>query len=107
MPNAKPKNTPGDQADPARHQLLRVDHDRRERRGQDQADDHGQHRGPEQVGVRQQQRERQDAEDRAPDHVLAAEAIADRPAEDRAGGDRAEEHEQVELRGLHRDVELA
>ena len=29
----------GDHADPARHQLLRVDHDRREGRGQDQPDD--------------------------------------------------------------------
>ena len=34
----------GDHADLARHQLLRIDHDRRESRGQDQADDHGQQR---------------------------------------------------------------
>ena len=54
--------------------------------------------------MRQQQRERQHAEDRSPDHVLATDAIAQRPAEDRARGDGAEKHEEVQLRALDRDV---
>ena len=105
MPKASPKNKPEIGPDAAGHQLLRVDQMAGERRRQHQADDHGERSGPEQVGVRQQQRERQDAEDGAPDHVFAADAIADGTADDGARGDRAEKHEQVHLRGLHRDVE--
>ena len=48
----------GDQADASRHELLRVDDDRREGGREDQADHDGEHRGPEEIGVRQQQRER-------------------------------------------------
>ena len=84
----------GDHADLARQQFLRVDQDRRERGRQDQSDDHAEHTGPEQVDVRQQQRERQHAEDRYPDHVLAAEAVADRSADQRAERDRAEKVEK-------------
>ena len=90
----------------AGHQLLRVHHDGREGRGQDQADRHGEHAGPEQVRVRQQQREGQHAEDRNPDHVLAAQPVAERAAEDAAGRHRGQEHEQVQLGGAHRQVEL-
>ena len=50
------RRTARDHADLARHQLLRIDHDGREGRGHT-ADDHHQHRRPEQVGVRQHQRE--------------------------------------------------
>ena len=39
------------------NQLLRVHHDRRERRRQDQPDRHAQHAGPQQVRVRQRERE--------------------------------------------------
>ena len=45
-------------------------------------------------------RERQHAEDRDPDDELAAEAIADRPVGDGAGGDRREKHELADLRIL-------
>ncbi|CAM2158991.1 hypothetical protein PT2222_50047 [Paraburkholderia tropica] len=94
-----------DHAHLARNQFLRVDEDRRERRGQHDADDHREHAGPEQVRVGQQQRERRDAQDRTPDHVLAADAVADRAADDRARGHGGEEHEQVHLRGLHGQME--
>ena len=47
-------------------ELLRIDDDRGKRRRQDQADHHGQNRRPEQVRVRQRQRERTDAENRSP-----------------------------------------
>jgi len=57
--------------------------------------------------VRQQQREGQHSQDRAPDDGLPAEAIAQRPAQDRASGDRAEKHEEVDLRRANRDVKLA
>jgi hypothetical protein len=44
-----------DQPDAAGHEVLRVNDDRGESREQNQPDDHGKHRRPEQVGVRQQQ----------------------------------------------------
>ncbi len=56
--------------------------------------------------MRQQQRERQCAEDRDPDHVAPADAVTDRPAEERAGRHRAEEQEQIELRALGRHAEF-
>src|ERR1700678_274985 len=105
-PEREAEEHPGDRTDLARQQLLRVHHDRRERRGEDQADHHRERAGPEQVGVRQQQRERQRAQDRKPDDVLAAEAVTKRTADDRPHGYRGDEHEQVELRDLHRHAEL-
>src|SRR5262245_49934186 len=56
--------------------------------------------------MRERERERQHTEDRDPDDVLATKPIADRSAEDRPGSDRAEENEEIDLRGAHRDVEL-
>ena len=50
-------------ADAARHELLGVDHDGRERRCQNHADDDGEDACPEQVCVGQHQRERQHADD--------------------------------------------
>ena len=70
MPNANPKNTPAIEPDASGHQLLRVDDDRRERGREDQPDDDRQHRRPEQIRVRQQQRKRQDAQNGYPDHYL-------------------------------------
>jgi hypothetical protein len=58
-------------------------------------------RGPEQIRVRQRQRERQDAENRAPDHVLPADPVAHRPANESPRGHSAQKHEQVDLRGSH------
>ena len=60
----------------------------------------------EQAGIGQRQRERQRAEDREPDDVFAAEAIAERSAEERAGRVGGEEDEEIELRRLGRDAEL-
>ena len=64
-----------------------------------------QHDRRDQADMGQDQRERQDAEDRGPDHVLAAEAVADRPADQGADRDANEEHEEEDLRGLHRHAE--
>jgi len=93
--------------DPAGDELLRVHEDRGERRREDQSDRYGQDAGPEQVGERQREGEREHAEDGSPDHPLRADPIADRPAENRPRGDRAKEHEQVQLRARHRDAEAA
>ena len=79
----------GDQADAAGKQLLRVDDDGRERRGEDQADRDRQHGRPEQVHVRQNERERKHAQDRDPDHRLEAEPIADGAAAKSSGRDGA------------------
>ena len=81
----KTKEDAGHSSDATRHKFLREDHDGRERRREDQADDDGQDLCPEQVRVWQQQGERQRAEDRHPDHVLAPDAIAHRPADERPG----------------------
>ena len=48
-----------------------------------------------------------DAEDRPEDHLAAADAVADRSADDRARRDGAEEQEQVDLRALHRELKAA
>ena len=105
MPNARPKKRPGDGADVAGHELLRVDDDRREGRREDQPDDRAQHAVHGQVRVGQREGERQHAENRSPDHVLAPDTVTDRAAEHRAGRHRAEKHEQVQLRAAHRHVE--
>src|SRR6185295_15824375 len=86
-----------DQADAARHQLLRVDDDGGEGRREDQADDDREDLRPEQVRVWQREREREHAEDRNPDHELPAEAVADRAAKDGAGGDGAQENKEIDL----------
>ena len=101
----EPEEEPRNQTHTSRHQFLRVDEDGREGRRQDHADDHAQHACPEQVDVRQRQAERQHAEDRSPDDVFPADPVADRTADERAGGHGREKHEQVQLRALHRDVE--
>ncbi len=96
----------GDHAHASGQQVLRIDQDGGERRGDDQPDQHRQHAGPEQAGVRQQQRERQRPEDGEPDHRLAAEPVADLAAGQRAQHHRGQEHEQADLRLLHRHLEL-
>jgi hypothetical protein len=70
-------------------------------------DDDHQRAGSEHIHVRQREHERCDAEYRHPDRVLAADPIADRAADQRAGRDGGEESEQVDLRGLHRQVKFA
>ena len=55
--------------------------------------------------MRQEQRERQHAEDRAPDHEFRSEPVGQRPAEEGAGRDRSQEDEQHHLGLLDRHVE--
>jgi hypothetical protein len=55
--------------------------------------------------MRQQQGERQGAQDGQPDHAAAADAVAQWAAEQRAGGDGAEEHEQMQLGLRHGHAE--
>ena len=104
-PNAKPKNRPGDRADLARHQLLRIDDDRREGRRQCNPMKTDMHPRPEQIRIGQRQREGQSAENREPDHVLASESVAEQSAREACRRRRGEEQEQIELRRLQRHVE--
>ena len=106
MPKARPKNKARDQTDLSRDQLLRVNQDGRKGRRENDADDHGEHAGPEKVCVRKRERKRRDAEDRNPDDELASVTVADRPAEDRADGDGKEKEEEMELRALDREMEF-
>src|SRR5450830_1730450 len=94
-------------ADLARHQFLREHQNCREGRRQDHADDDGQYASPEQVGIWQHQRERRHTQDRYPDHQFAADAVTDRAADHGADGDRKQEHEQMNLCILHRQLEFA
>jgi len=89
----------------ARHQFLRINQDRREGRGQHQADDDRQHAGKEQAGIGQDQGERQHAKDRAPNHVFAPDPVTHRSADQRADGNGRQEHKQMDLRALHGHVE--
>jgi hypothetical protein len=93
-----------DEADAPGDELLRVDEDGREGRRQHEADQHAERDGRVQAGPGKGERERHDAEDRAPDHPPRPDAIADGAAEDRPGGGRAQVHEQEELGGA--DVQV-
>ena len=61
---------------------------------------------PQEVRVRQSEREGQDAENGDPNHPFATDAIADRSSENGAGGNGRKEYEQVELRTANGYVEL-
>jgi len=104
-PNAKAEEYPRNHTDPARYEFLRVHNDGRERRGENEADRKRQRKGPLQVDVRQQQRERHRPDDREPDDALAAEAIAERTTQNRADRDRGEKRKEADLRIWNRDVE--
>src|ERR1700692_2270044 len=104
MPNANPKNTP--EIIPKRCGINSCANTMIDERRDNEADEHRQHRAGMQAGIGQRQRERQRTEDREPDHVFTAEAIAQRATEEGPGRVRSEEHEQIELRGLGRDAEL-
>ena len=86
--------------------LGRVHQDGREGARHDHADDDREHRRPEQVGERQQQRERHGAQDREPDDLAAAEAVAQVAADQRSHRLGHQEQEQQHLRDLHRDREF-
>ncbi len=96
---------PGDEADPAGHQLLGVDQDRREGRGEHQSDDDAEGRGPAQADVGQEQGEGQDPQDGGPDDPLAADAVADGPAQDGARGHGPQEQEEPHLGAADREAE--
>ena len=91
---------PGHGADSSWHQLLGVYQNRGKRGSEDQSDDDAQDAGPKQIGIRQDQGERQNAKNGAPDDQLAAELVAHRPAEKCPRRHRTEEQGQVELRAL-------
>ena len=100
-----PEEQSRDHSHTARNQFLRIDYDRRERRRENQADNHAQHACPEEVRIRQSQRKRKHAENRAPDHDLTPDAVSHRSADDRAHRHCAEEREQMQFRTLNRNME--
>ncbi len=101
----QPEHQAGHQPHAARHGLLRIHHQRGEGGRHHQPDHDGEHRRPRQAYMRQRQRERRHAQERDPDHRLAADAVAHRPARERARRHRREEQEQEHLARLHPHVE--
>ena len=95
-----------DQSEAVRHQFLREHDDRRRRRREDEADENCQHGACGKAGIGQRQRERQRPENGEPDDVFAAEAIAERPAEERTRCVGGKEDEEIELGCLHRHLKL-
>src|SRR5204863_155499 len=79
-----------DHAGAVGNQLLRVDDDGGKGRGENKTADGGQHGAPKEIRVRQRQGEGRDTEDRDPDDRLAADAIANRSADQGPGRDRGE-----------------
>src|SRR5262249_29897611 len=105
-PKGEAEKEAGDHADAAGQQLLRIDDDGREGGGDDEADDDAEHHRRGKADIRKRQREGESAEDRAPDHVLAAETVADRSADYHSDCAREEENEEINLRRGHRHAEL-
>src|ERR1700676_4491814 len=103
---SEPEKEPGDHADSSGNQILGVDQNRGKRRSQNQADDDGENGGPEQIDVRQEQAERQNAQNRDPDYVAAADAVAHRPADDGSGSHGSEKNEEMNLCVLRGDMEF-
>src|SRR5258708_2574345 len=77
----------------AGHEFLREYDDGRERRGQHESDDETQGTGPRQADERQKYRERRNAQDGCPNDALAADAVADGTAEERAERHREQKYE--------------
>ena len=103
----KPEEKPGDHAHSTGDQLLRVNQDGGKGRSQDQADDRRENADPEQIGVWERQGKRRHAQDRHPDHTLAADSVADRSAQQRARRDGEKKTEEMKLRALNREAELS
>ena len=91
----------GHRADPAGQEFLRINDDGGKGRRQDEADADAQNRGPVQADVGQRHGQRRDAEDREPDDALAAHAVPDGSADQRADRGGEQEQEQIQLRRLH------
>ena len=97
---------PGDQSHFSGQQLLRVYQDGGKGRGEDDPDEYGQDSRPEKIGKWQQQGEGGYSENGEPDDVLAADAVADRAADEGAGGDGEKEQEEQQLGVLDGDMEF-
>src|SRR5260370_14377010 len=103
----------GEAEEEARHrahlagdELMRVNKDGGEGRGEDEPDDRAQDCAPEEIGVRKGESERRHAEDGHPNDSFAADAVTDRSAEKCAGGNGGEEDEEMQLRVPHREAEF-
>jgi len=81
---------PGDEPDAARDEFLSVDQYRGKGGGEDEANDDAEGGRSVEVGVGQEEGERGDPKNGDPDDRLAPDAIAHGAADDRAGGDGAE-----------------
>ena len=92
---------------PPGHEFLRVDQNRGEGEGSAPGQSPRSGRRSDGVVHGERQRKRQHAEDGPPDHVLAANAVAHRSADDRPCRHRTQKHEQADLRCSHGNVETA
>jgi hypothetical protein len=80
----KTEEKPGYKTNLTRNQFLGIDKDCGKGRCEDDADTEREDGGPEKISVRQQEGERRYAQNREPDDILAAEAVARVPANQRA-----------------------
>ena len=94
-----------DQADAVGEEFLGIDENGGERGGEDDADDDGEDGAPKQIRVGQQEGKGGGAQNGDPDDGLAADAVADGTADDRAGGDGGEKQEEEQLGVLDGDLE--
>src|SRR5579885_1922463 len=102
----KAEENSGDEPDPVGNQFLGVNQNGGKGGGKDKADDGGEHAAPREAGVGKQEGERRHAEDGSPDHHLAAQAVAHRTADERAGGDTGEKNKKMNLGVPHTEVEF-
>ena len=99
-PKATAKKQARNHADTAWQKFLSINHHSGEGRGEDEANGHGENDGPEQVGERQRECERQGAEHREPDDGLAAYPVAYWATENGSSGEGKKIDEKIILRML-------
>src|SRR4051812_23788538 len=87
----------GNQPHFAWHEFLGENDDGRKSRGENDPDDCGEDDGRREPDIRKDQCERGDAENRKPNDVLAAEAIAEWAADDGTGGYGEQKNEKIDL----------
>jgi len=89
----------------AGNEFLRKHENGREGGSKDEPYNESEDTGPLEISVRHGKREGRRTQDREPDHALSADAVANRPAYDRANRHSEQKREQVQLRRLYGQVE--
>src|SRR4051812_10662163 len=94
------KEKTGNESHLPRNKFLRIHQDSRECRREYHTNGNDQYPGPEQISVRQQQRERSYSKDRDPDNIFTAEPVSQWASQQSACGNREQKYEKIDLRIL-------